>query len=205
MKKLALAAAMSVISMTAMAAEGDILARFRVIDVSPDSSWSNSGAVPGLTAKAKDAWAPELDFTYMVTNNIGTELILATTRHEITTNAFGSVRKVSVLPPTLMAQYHLSPEATFRPYVGAGLNYTRFYNSSLQASGVTSISVKNNSFGPALQVGTDFAVSKDWYLNLDIKKIWIQTDASADQLGGAKLGTLKIDPWVIGTGIGTKF
>ncbi|KMN82305.1 membrane protein [Chromobacterium sp. LK11] len=206
MKKLALAAMIGLVSASAFAAQGDILARFRVINVNPDASWSNSGAVPGLNVDAKDAWAPEVDFTYMITNNIGAELILATTRHEITTNAFGSAGKVSVLPPTLTLQYHFMPDATFRPYVGAGINYTRFYNDGLRAAAAnTNLSVKKNSWGPALQLGADYAINKNWFVNLDVKKIWIKTDVTADQLGGAKLGELKIDPWVFGIGFGTKF
>lgn len=206
MKKLALAAMIGLVSASAFAAQGDILARFRVINVNPDASWSNSGVVPGLNVDAKDSWAPEVDFTYMITNNIGAELILGTTRHEVTTNAFGSVGKVSVLPPTLTLQYHFAPDATFRPYVGAGINYTRFYNDGLRvAAANTNLSVKKNSWGPALQLGADYAINKNWFVNLDVKKIWIKTDVTADQLGGAKLGELKIDPWVFGIGFGTKF
>ena len=33
-------------------------------------------------------------------------------------------------------------------------------------------------------------------------KIWMRTSASAD---GTDLGSLKIDPWVIGIGVGMKF
>ncbi|POB00109.1 hypothetical protein C2134_03785 [Chromobacterium sinusclupearum] len=205
MKKLALAAMIGMLSASAFAAQGDILARFRVINVDPATSWDNSGAVPGLSVDAKNATVPELDFTYMITNNIGAELILGTSRHKITTNKFGDVGKVSVLPPTLTLQYHFAPEATFRPYVGAGLNYTNFYNSGLSVAGVTNLSVDKNSFGPALQAGADIAINKNWFFNVDVKKLWVKTDVSADQLGGAKLGTLHVDPWVFGIGIGTKF
>ncbi|OWY39076.1 hypothetical protein CEK28_09315 [Xenophilus sp. AP218F] len=203
MKKLALAAMIGMISASAFAAQGDILARFRVINVDPSASWSNSGAVAGLNVDAKAATVPELDFTYMITNNIGAELILGTSRHKITANG-ADIGKVSVLPPTLTLQYHFAPEATFRPYVGAGINYTRFYDTGLNALG-TNISVKQNSWGGALQVGADVAINKDWFVNFDVKKLWISTDVTADQLGGAKLGTLDVNPWVFGLGIGTKF
>ncbi len=205
MKKLALAALIAAMAAPAFAAQGDILARFRVINVSPDATWNNSGAVPGLTVDAKDAWAPELDFTYMITNNIGAELILGTTRHKVTSSA-GDLGKVSVLPPTLTLQYHFTPEAAFRPYVGAGINYTRFYNNDLRAEALnTDLSVDKNSWGGALQVGADYAINKDYFVNVDVKKIWIKTDVTADALGGAHVGTLKINPWVFGLGIGTKF
>ncbi|WP_047249808.1 OmpW/AlkL family protein [Chromobacterium subtsugae] len=196
MKKLALAAAIGMISASAFAAQGDILARFRVIDVDPSASWSNGAA--GTNVDAKSSAAPELDFTYMITNNIGAELILGTSRHKITNNGV-DIGKVSVLPPTVTVQYHFAPEATFRPYVGAGLNYTRFYNDGLANGAIT---VKKNSFGPALQAGADIAINKSWFVNFDVKKLWVQTDVSA---GNVKLGTLHVDPWVFGVGVGTKF
>ncbi|UTH76491.1 OmpW family protein [Chromobacterium sp. IIBBL 290-4] len=203
MKKLALAAMIGMISASAFAAQGDILARFRLIDVDPSASWSNSGALPGLSVDAKSSVAPELDFTYMITNNIGAELILGTSRHKITANG-ADIGKVSVLPPTVTLQYHFAPEATFRPYVGAGLNYTRFYDNGLNAGGSTPLNVKNNSFGPALQAGADIAINKSWFFNVDVKKLWVQTDVTVAS-NGAKLGTLHVDPWVFGVGIGTKF
>lgn len=210
MKKFAIAAILASLSAGAFAAQGDIIARFRVINVNPDVSTSNgaaAGAGLGLTqlkTDVKDATVPELDFTYMLTDNIGAELILGTSRHEVTANGT-SLGKVFVLPPTLTAQYHFSPEATFRPYVGAGINYTRFYDAGLEASGVSKLSVKKNSWGPALQIGADYAISKDYFVNVDVKKIWIKTKVSADDAGGLNLGDLKINPLVIGVGIGTKF
>jgi len=77
MKKLAIVAIAAALAAPAFAAQGDILARFRVIDVNPDESWGNGNVVPGLDVGVEHAVAPELDFTYMVTNNIGVELIWA--------------------------------------------------------------------------------------------------------------------------------
>ncbi|PXX38804.1 OmpW/AlkL family protein [Aquitalea magnusonii] len=210
MKKLALAAAIGLISASAFAAQGDIIARFRVINVNPSSSWSNGtvGSNLHLTGvDASDDTVPELDFTYMITNNIGTELILGTSRHSITAHtASGDAQlgKVSALPPTLTVQYHFAPDSTvFRPYVGAGINYTRFYNNGLQYSG-TDLNVKKNSYGPALQIGADFPISKSFFVNVDVKKIWMKTDVTT-QGGSVSVGSLKIDPLVVGLGIGTKF
>ncbi len=199
MKKLAIAAIAAALAAPAFAAQGDILARFRVINVNPDDSVNKT--LQALNVGVDSAWAPELDFTYMITNNIGAELILGTTRHKVTAGG-ASLGKVSVLPPTVTLQYHFAPEAAFRPYVGAGINYTRFYNNDVKFNGVD-LSVDKNSWGGALQVGADYAVSKDYFINVDIKKIWIKTDVSHPALGN--LGTLKINPWVFGLGVGTKF
>jgi outer membrane protein len=198
MKKMTVAILAGLLTTTAFADQGDIIARLRVIDVSPDSSTNNTLSTLDVTAKSDVV--PELDFTYMITNNIGTELILGTSRHKVD-SSLGNLGKISVLPPTLTLQYHFTPQATFRPYVGAGVNYTRFYSNGLSAGG-TPLSVKENSWGPALQVGADYMVTKDWFVNVDVKKLYIKTDVSAN---GTGLGTLHIDPWVYGIGFGTTF
>jgi outer membrane protein len=110
--------------------------------------------------------------------------------------------KISVLPPTVTLQYHFTPQATFRPYVGAGINYTYFYDNDLHL-GANKVTVNKDSWGPALQVGADYAITKDWFVNVDVKKLYIKTDVQVATLGS--VGTLKINPWVYGIGIGTKF
>jgi outer membrane protein len=214
MKKIALAlcAGAALASSAAMAAQGDILARFRVINVNPDVKTTGLLASP-LSAGVQDDTIPELDFTYMITNNVGAELILGTSRHSVTANRTdlgggnGSIGKVSVLPPTLTLQYHFNPEGAIRPYVGAGLNYTRFYRAGGLSTEVGGVSIKKNSFGPALQVGMDVAVTKNVFLNVDLKKIWIDTKATGNSgaINGVSLGKLEINPLVFGVGVGMKF
>lgn len=182
----------------AQAGAGDILVRARVLSVIPQASTDNT--LSALDVGVKQSVVPELDFTYMFTDHIGSELILGTTRNRLT-SSLGSLGKVSLLPPTLTLQYHFNDEGRFRPYVGAGINYTRFYDNSLSAGG-TPISIKQNSFGPALQVGMDVKLSGNWFFNVDVKKLWVRTDAS---LGDTSLGTLKIDPWLVGVGVGYRF
>lgn len=164
--------------------------RVRAIGVAPDVDSSLGGI------DVDTQYTGELDFTYFITPNIGVELILATTRHEVSLNG-SSLGKVSALPPTLTLQYHFNPKGQISPYVGAGLNYTRFYNVDLPG-----FNIDENSFGGALQAGVDIAVSKNGYINLDVKKIWIGTDVSS---GGSHVTNLDIDPWVYGIGYGFRF
>ena len=140
---------------------------------------------------------PELDFTYMVTKNIGAELILGTSRHTLSSD-LGNLGKVSVLPPTLTVQYHFAPEAKIRPYVGAGVNYTNFSSVNLPEG----VSVKKNSFGGALQLGFDYALDKNWSLNFDVKKVYLGTKVTGAGLENAKF---KVDPWLVGVGVGYRF
>ncbi|WP_250500509.1 OmpW family outer membrane protein [Caballeronia sp. GAWG1-5s-s] len=177
---------------------GDVLVRLRAISIQPQVS--AGGTLGSLGADVNNVIVPELDFTYMIRDQIGVELILATSRHQVTSN-IGGLGGVGVLPPTVLLHYHFNHQGHVRPYVGAGLNYTYFYNDKLKA-GDTPVSVKRSSFGPALQAGIDVDVAKNVFVNADVKKIWMRTSASA---GGADLGSLKIDPWVLGVGVGMKF
>ncbi|OYW38933.1 MAG: OmpW family protein [Hydrogenophilales bacterium 12-61-10] len=191
MKSTLLAAALIVALPLAAIADDNWMMRARAINIAPDVSSS----VAGLDVSSE--WVPEVDFTYFLTPNIGMELILATARHEVTLNG-ASLGKVNHLPPTLTLQYHFMPSGMVKPYVGAGLNYTRFYNVDL-APGLT---LDSNSFGGALQAGVDIKVTENGYINLDVKKIWIGTEVQAN---GAKLTDLDIDPVVWGIGYGFRF
>jgi len=189
----------------------DWLVRGRIINVSPDDSSTQVPTVAGSGVSVDSDTTLELDFTYMLSKNIGLELILATTKHDVTGTgplAGADVSNVRVLPPTLTLQYHFAPKATLRPYVGVGLNYTVFYNAklgaALVANGATDIDY-DNSVGLAAQAGLDVDINKDWFVNLDVK--YIKIDTTATITGGALAGAVNVDinPWVVGVGIGTRF
>ncbi|WP_408647112.1 OmpW/AlkL family protein [Trinickia dabaoshanensis] len=177
---------------------GDWLVRLRAISIEPAARTTET--LSALNVGVNNAIVPELDFTYMIRDYLGVELILATSRHQVT-SSLGNLGGVGVLPPTILLQYHFNHQGRIRPYVGAGFNYTLFYNNGLNAGG-QSISIDNHSFGPAVQAGVDVQITKRLYLNADIKKIWMKTGAS---LNGQSLGTLHIDPLVVGLGVGMKF
>jgi outer membrane protein len=179
----------------ANAAQGDWLGRARIINISPDASSS------ALQLDASTENTLELDFTYFATQNLGLELILATKKHDITA-AGVPIGDVSLLPPTLTLQYHFDPDGpVFRPYVGAGINYTRFYDINLLNGAAT---VDNSSWGGALQIGVDFPLDKRFFLNIDLKKIWIDTDVKLTATG-ATVANFKINPLIFGVGMGMKF
>jgi outer membrane protein len=97
-----------------------------------------------------------------------------------------------------MAQYHFDA-AGFKPYVGAGINYTRFSSVNIAGGAVT---LEKDSWGPALQVGVDIPLSGNMYFNIDVKKVLIRTDVFA---GAANVGTFKVDPVLVGMGLGWRF
>lgn len=193
--------------------KGDVLVRVRAIMVSPNE---RSGGVqpsfPTARIGVTDSYAPELDFTYMLSDHIGTELILATTKHQLQgRGALSGVDRVAstwVLPPTLTLQYHFLPHAKIRPYVGAGVNYTIFYSSKASSAlkaaiGETDVHLKN-SFGYALQAGVDFDITKRVFVNLDVKYIDIDTKARLTTGALVNRVNTSIDPLVFGIGLGVR-
>jgi outer membrane protein len=181
--------------------------RVRAIDVSPTGSSSTITGLGGKVNEISSDTVPELDISYFFTKNISTELILATTNHNVnaTGTALGQVDlgSVSVLPPTLTLQYHFFPDHIVNPYVGAGINYTVFYNVD---SGATADSINyTNSFGPALQAGVDIAINQHWMINFDVKYIAIETNATVNVGTTSYTSNVDINPIVYGVGIGYRF
>ncbi len=152
----------------------------------------------GLNLSVNDKWMPEVDVTYFVNPNVAVELVLTVPQKHTVSAGATSIGTLKHLPPTLLAQYHFLPKGNFRPYVGAGINYTRFSSVNLPAG----VDIDRNSFGLALQAGMDIPVGKNVYLNFDIKKVHIKTDVSA---AGTTIGTFKVNPLLLGVGVGYRF
>lgn len=194
-------------------------ARLRGIAVIPYES-AKIGVIGG-DAAISNTFVPELDFTYFFTEHFAAELILGTTKHDVNTvgsniSAIGGptnynvdLGSVYLLPPTLTAQYHFSPfaEKVFKPYVGAGINYTIFYNVD-EGSTVKNVSYKNN-VGYAFQVGFDLMLNEKFFINVDAKKLFLKTDVTVDASnlapGLSIPADVTINPLVLGMGVGMKF
>lgn len=199
----------------AMAEAGDTFIRVRGIVVAPnEDSTGITPAFPAETVSVDNAVAPEVDFTHMLTNNVGVELIAATTKHSVsgttgTTGGIGKLASTWVLPPTVTLQYHFAPEADVRPYVGAGVNWTLFYkekaSNGLEAAvGQTDVNL-SSSFGWAAQAGVDIKLNEKMFLNLDLKYIDMNTKArlKTTAAGVQRVG-VDINPFVFGVGVGFK-
>lgn len=199
--------------------------RLRGVAVMPQES-AQIGVIGG-DAKISNSFIPELDFTYFFNKNFAAELILGTTRHKVNTvgsdlSAIGASKsadvnlgKVWLLPPTLTLQYHY-PVEKFNPYLGAGINYTIFYSAD---AGPTVKDIKyKDKFAFAAQAGFDYDISDKFFINVDLKKIFLSTTATVDasnltpaaspQLApvlGSINADVKIKPWLLGVGLGYKF
>lgn len=195
-------------SATSYAQSSPWLVRVRALHIEPanKSDPIPSLAVPADAIHVKDRWVPELDISYFFTKQIAAELVLAFTKLDarVTESAVGAFDAGSfkALPPTLTVQWHFLPDGQFRPYVGAGINYTNLSSVKLGNATTGPLTLDRNSFGPALQAGIDIGLGGPWSLNIDVKKAWIRTDLKS---GGTKLSTLKVDPVLVGLGVGYRF
>lgn len=196
---------------------GTVQLRGRVICICPDDS---SGEVSGIAdsgVSVDDAITPEFDVTVFLAQHVALEIIAATAKHDISgegaIEGLGEIADTGVLPPTLLIQAHFRPEQKFRPYVGAGINYTLFYDedttNSLETAlgGDTKISL-DESFGWALQAGFDVAINDHWFFNFDVKYIDIDTEAvlvTDDGFDTRRTVDVDINPWVPGFGFGYRF
>ena len=203
-KSVILSAALALTAGSVSAQDSPWQFRLRGIGVVPDESATITpinGDVDLTTA-----YVPEFDITYFMNDNVAFELILATAKHEGTavgTDA-GDVDLGSVwlLPPTLTIQYHLAPEGSFRPYIGAGANLTFFYNVEVPGTVVTDADYET-AFGFALQGGVDIPFGDGgWFFNADVKKILLSTDVALN--AAAINAEVDINPWVIGAGFGVR-
>lgn len=219
----------------ALAEAGDWLVRARGIAIITDDdsgrihleSGGVSTPLDGSGVSVDNSFVPEVDVTYMVTDNIGIEAIAGIAIHDVklegpgaalTGLGFNDGFKIFdswVLPPTVTVQYHFMQESNIRPYVGVGVNYTAFLwndaTDNLEAAVGSPIEVDmDNRFTWAAQFGADIDIDDRFYFNVDVKYIDIDTEASLYIKNGALANnTLRVgvdvSPWVIGAGIGMRF
>lgn len=214
---------------------GDLIVRAGVAHVAPDDSSSKISttlttqilgrSIPGTKATVDSNTQLGLTGTYIVAPHFGIELLAATpfthsvkvkgvdaAAHSlgVNTDVDGRFANVTHLPPTLSAQYFfLDTQSKFQPYVGLGLNYTIFYDEKLSSrakrNGFSKLKL-DDSWGWALQLGADVAISDRLFLNAAVWKIDIKTKATANNsvFGKTKVD-VDVDPWVYFFGVGYKF
>ncbi len=182
---------------SALAAEsGEWLVRAGPYMVNPKSD-------NGVVVDVDDAVGLGFNFTYRFTPNWAIEVLAAAPfTHDINLIGGPKVGETKHLPPTISLQYHFATEGKFHPYVGAGVNYTLFFDDKAVGPLAGSDLSLDDSFGLAAQLGADFDLNETWFLNIDLRYIEIETDAKLD---GSPLTTAEIDPFVAGIAIGMRF
>ena len=194
---LTLAALMGTTAAPALAQEkGDMLLGLGLGWIEPDSASTLNPS--GLNVGAEGALSPTITFEYFVADNIGIELLASWPfEHDISVNG-AEVAKTKHLPPTLSLQYHFTNKSAVKPFIGAGINYTYFFDEKINGARLS----LDDSWGLALHAGADVAVSEKSAVRFDVRYIDIETDA---KVNGAPIGNVKIDPWVFNAAYVLKF
>jgi outer membrane protein len=196
----ALAAALLPLASAQAQDTGDWIVRGRAMYLDP----ANKG-IDGLSVNSKTF--PEVDISYFLNPNLALELVLTyPQKHDIRLDGVGTIGSLKHLPPTLSLQYHF-PMSGYRPYVGAGINYTHFSNVKITSAAAASVlgttTVDKNSFGLAIGAGVDVPIGGGWLVNVDLKYAQIRTDVKGSNVGN--LGTFKVDPTLFSIGVGKRF
>lgn len=186
--------------------EGSLLVRLRGVYISPANK---SDAIPALGVPAdaihvSSKTIPEVDFTYFFAKNIAAELILTyPQKHDVELGGT-KIGTFKHLPPILSLQYHFIPDGVFRPYLGLGVNLTLISNVDINVPGVGALELDSSSVGVSGQAGFDVKIADKLFLNGDVKYVTLRSDVKL-AANGTKVSAVKVDPWLIGVGIGYRF
>lgn len=203
---------------------GDIIVRAGAITVDPHESSSDIwvGALGTDVADTKATLNSDtqlgLNFAYMLTNNLGIELLAATPfSHDVGVAGMpggfaglnGKLGELKHLPPTVSLLYYpLDGSSAFQPYVGAGINYTWFFDTKLsseaESKGFSGLDMKD-SWGLAAQVGMDYMLTDNIMLNAQVRYIDIDTTGTTHILGDKVKVEVDVDPFIYMVGLGYKF
>ena len=195
MKKLiATTAVCALLSGVAFAQEGPWMVRARAVGI---DMANKDGTDLALTVNNKTI--PEVDITYFFNKNLAAELVLTVPQKQTVSSNGVNIGTFKHLPPTLTLQYHFDGSPDYKPYVGAGINYTDISKVDLSAANAR---LDSHSWGTAMQVGVDFPIDKNLSFNIDIKKVNIKTNV---YVGVADHGVLKLNPTLMGVGLGYRF
>lgn len=150
----------------------------------------------GWTAENKSFAA--LDVSYFLNKNVAVELLWPASQTHAVSAAGVNKGTFVVSPHALVLQYHVTDWARVQPYLGVGINNTLYSSANFTGNQTTD----RSSWGAALQVGANIPVDKNWSINFDLKKLYSQTDIES---AGVHQGTLKLNPTLMGVGVGYRF
>ncbi|MCB1520078.1 MAG: outer membrane beta-barrel protein [Hyphomicrobiaceae bacterium] len=187
---------------------GDFMVRIGGSVVAPDASATvfAPGLLVGADADVSTEVIPSATLTYFLNKNLAIELFCCFAKHDV--KGKGVLAGVDlgdtwIFPPALTLQYHFDSMGGFKPYVGAGVQYIHFFSEG-PATGLGGLPMKiDDAIGFTLQAGVDVELGRGWYLNADVKKTWLDTEAS--WAGGAVRADVELDPWIFSANIGYRF
>lgn len=165
---------------------------------------SNNGSLAGgtLDARIGSDIKPTLAIGRFFDDNWAVELLAAAPfEHEVRLNG-AKAADFKHLPPTLSVQYYFGQPGGFRPFVGAGINYTWTYDER-ETGPIAGTRLKlGNSVGAAAQLGFLTEISDTLHLVGDVR--WVDINASVS-VNRNRVGEVAVDPLVYGLYLGWRF
>ena len=198
---------------------GSWLVRGGATQISPDVTSGNLTApsLPGTQADIKSNTQLSGGVTYMLRDNWSIDVPVALPfKHDIVgmgaIAGVGKIGEVKALPITLLGQYRfMGAKDNFRPYLGAGLTYAKFYKARSTAAltaltggtpaNPTTINVQSK-LAATVQVGGNFSLAPGWSLDATVLKTFLKTRTT---LSTGQTLDAKLDPLSISLGVGYKF
>ena len=160
----------------------------------------------GGSVKTGDDLIPEIDITYYLADNISVETMFGIAEYNVQLDgsALGNVDvgTVKKLPTTVTLKYHFNQISEIIPYIGIGASYTVFFDEDV-GRGINNIDY-SNEFGFVMQIGLDYKIAENTYLNVDVKKFIIDADMRMNN-GAINANSVDINPLMIGIGAGYRF
>ncbi|WP_445010075.1 OmpW/AlkL family protein [Vreelandella stevensii] len=175
---------------------GDVFVRGGVAQT---DTGSGNGNVGDADLNVQSARGFTFGAGYLFTDKIGMELNSSEKfEHDLNTRPGGDVGSVDRLPVNLLVNYYPMGglDSRVQPYVGVGLNYTRFSGEPENLS-------VDSSYGVIGQAGLDLAVTENIMLNGYVSYADVNSDINLDGVG--RVGEVDIEPVTIGGGITYRF
>ncbi len=188
---------------------GSVTVRVGATVVDPDSSadvFAGGARIAGADAEVSTEVVPSLTLAYFFTHNVAVELFCCFAKHEV--DGKGTLNGIDlgdtwIFPPALTLQYHFDTGGAFKPYVGAGIQYINFFDESRSdLAGGARLDI-DDAVGFTLQAGVDIDIGNGWFLNGDVKKTFLDTDASWE--GTNVTADVDLDPWLFTAAVGRRF
>ena len=202
---IAMAAVAAMASGSVMAFEkGDWVFKAGLTNVDPkqDNGTVDLGDGNDLDIVVDDDTSVSLIGQYFFTDAFAIELLASLPfEHDFTVGGLAGA-STQHLPPTLSLQYHFNTGGTVIPYLGLGANWTTFFSTESYGDLAGADIKLDDSFGVAAQAGIDYMFTEKLMVNLDVRYIQIESDV---KVGGAKVGTAKINPVTVGLNVGYRF
>ncbi|MGY0610712.1 MULTISPECIES: OmpW/AlkL family protein [unclassified Luteimonas] len=157
--------------------------------------------IAGTRTEFEGEGTPTLGVTYHITDNWGVEAWAADSYGQRVNAGGGKVGSVDAQPYSLSGQYRFgTPDSTIRPFVGLGYHETNYDNESATPTG-DRVGIETAK-GAVATVGMDVNITPTWFARADAR--YFQADSDV-KINGVDAGEAKLDPVVLGVGVGARF